>query len=366
MNKRELYRPLTERTLENYQLNYLARKYDFGKESRIACLIISEINRRMDKVECELGIKRVRPFELYVRVGRKDVMLPLFKPEYLNPIYCGDDFSSSREIVVQECLKRYRKAFPRATKEDLLSIIDPWSLVRAKHQGRYEDEIRVGDVFFDKDDPIREFIEKIKPEMPTARLGNPDVSAPAFVVRELIEFVSQEAGLGRRVSRELVEEVITLRNVCCPRITALQSGQMPMIITHVNAHVSEETRTKFRRLAPVCISVWTKEELENCPRDVHGYLELLKKRIVRACFEAYRQNGLLTLMELQWVFHLSSARVSELIRSFQKEHNIIVPTPGTILDSGRSMTHKDIIVGLHLQGYDVKQISQMTIIPHAR
>jgi len=65
-------------------------------------------------------------------------------------------------------------------------------------------------------------------------------------------------------------------------------------------------------------------------------------------------------MELQWVFHLSSARVSELIRSFQKEHNIIVPTPGTILDSGRNMTHKDIIVGLHLQGYDVKQISQMT------
>jgi len=38
----------------------------------------------------------------------------------------------------------------------------------------------------------------------------------------------------------------------------------------------------------------------------------------------------------------------------------VVPTPGTVLDAGKSMTHKDIIVNLHLQGYTVKEIARMT------
>jgi uncharacterized Fe-S cluster-containing radical SAM superfamily protein len=93
---------------------------------------------------------------------------------------------------------------------------------------------------------------------------------------------------------------------------------------------------------------------------VASCLELLKKRIVRVCFEAYRQNGLLSQQQLQWIFQISTARISELIRSFQNEHHIVVPTPGTILDAGRSITHKDIIVRLHLEGYNVSEIAKMT------
>lgn len=108
------------------------------------------------------------------------------------------------------------------------------------------------------------------------------------------------------------------------------------------------------------ITLWKPEELEQQPDTVPEFLKQLKRRIVRVCFETYRQNGLLTLMELQWIFQLSSARISELIHSVQREHNLVVPTPGTILDAGRSMTHKDVIVSLHLQGYTVKDIARLT------
>ncbi|MBC7083747.1 MAG: DUF1670 domain-containing protein [Firmicutes bacterium] len=118
--------------------------------------------------------------------------------------------------------------------------------------------------------------------------------------------------------------------------------------------------SRFRQHAPVIPTVWTPEELQDQPRNVPQCLEQLKRRIVRVCFEAYRQNGLLGLMDLQWIFQTSTARISELIRSFQKEHNIVVPTPGTVLDAGRSMTHKDIIVNLHLQGHTVKEIAKIT------
>ncbi|MGI6641386.1 MAG: DUF1670 domain-containing protein [Limnochordia bacterium] len=88
------------------------------------------------------------------------------------------------------------------------------------------------------------------------------------------------------------------------------------------------------------ITVWTPEELRKRPRTVASCLELLKKRIVRVCFEAYRQNGLLSQQQLQWIFQISTARISELIRSFQNEHHIVVPTPGTILDAGCDRQHK--------------------------
>jgi hypothetical protein len=41
MNRHEFYRPLGERTLVNYQVQYLARRYDFGKESLVARLLPS-------------------------------------------------------------------------------------------------------------------------------------------------------------------------------------------------------------------------------------------------------------------------------------------------------------------------------------
>ncbi|MCR4443157.1 MAG: DUF1670 domain-containing protein [Peptococcaceae bacterium] len=158
----------------------------------------------------------------------------------------------------------------------------------------------------------------------------------------------------------MVEEVIALRNICCPRTKELKPGEMPLVVTHVSARLSEDTATRFRRLAPVIITVWTPEELAEQPDTVPEFLAQLKRRIVRVCFETYRQNGLLTLMELQWIFQISSVRISELIRSVQREHNLVVPTPGTILDAGKSMTHKDVIVNLHLQGYTVKEIARMT------
>ena len=72
------------------------------------------------------------------------------------------------------------------------------------------------------------------------------------------------------------------------------------------------------------------------------YLDVFSKRILRVCFEAYKQNGLLTLQEMQWIFIVNATRISEVIRSAECKYNIIVPTPGTILDAGRSITHKDI------------------------
>ncbi len=362
MNRHEFYRPLVERTLVNYQVQYLARRYDFGKESLVARLLVEEINRRMEETESVLGIERVRPSDLYVQKAQNQARLPLFHPEYLEPILGGGDFSMARKLILKRCLQSYRMGFPKGSQADLVRIIDPWSLVRKKGPSRYIDQLCQATMPYSKTDVASWdcMIEQIQPVLPADRLQAPDLLAPGRVLKELTEFVAAEAGLGRVVARQLVEEVIALRNICCPRTKELKPYEMPLIVTHVSARLSEDVSTRFRQLTPVIITVWKPEELDRQPDTVPEFLEQLKRRIVRVCFEAYRQNGLLTLMELQWIFQLSSARISELIRSVQREHNLVVPTPGTILDAGRSMTHKDVIVSLHLQGYTVKDIARMT------
>ena len=63
---------------------------------------------------------------------------------------------------------------------------------------------------------------------------------------------------------------------------------------------------------------------------------------------------------MQWIFLLDSTSLARIAKSFQLEHDIIIPTPGTILDAGRAMTHKDIIVRLHLKGHTVSEIARIT------
>lgn len=360
-NRRYLYQPLIERSLRNFQVQYLARNYDFGKQSRIATLIVEEVNSRIEKVEQKLTIRRIRPFHLYIKWGGVGLGLPLFKPEYLSPILNGSgDFRASRELMFDECRKVIERA--KIDSIQLRGLVDPYSFVRHMRRGRFQDwdSLSKQSKKADLQTTLRSEIDQIKPVSPFERIDAIDTGAPLSLVNELTRFVELEGGQGRTVSNHLVQELITLRNVCCPRTRHLKSGEMPFLATSVYAHLSEEIATRFRRLTPVILTVWTKRELDQCPWDNPITDKPLQKRIVRVCFEAYRQNGLLSLMDLQWIFQINVRKISELIRSFQKKYNIIVPTPGTVLDSGRSMTHKDIVINLHLQGYTVREISRMT------
>ncbi len=356
-----LYRPLLERSLLNYQVQYLARNYDFGKQSRVAALIVEEVNTQMEKAEEQLGIRRVQPFDLYLKWKGQNLFFPLFAPEYLDPILSGEGgFRESRKMMIGACRKEARRA--KMAPVEVLGVVDPGYFVR--HRPRRKDlTISLESQKTEQapwTDSIREKIDNLHPASPFQRIDALDTGAPISVVRGLSQFVEREAGLGPTVSNHLVQELLTVRNLCCPRVRHLKSGEMPFLATSVNAHLSEEVATRFRKLKPVILTVWSEEELKQCSWDDPLSDEQMARRIVRVCFEAYRQGGLLSLMDLQWIFHISVRKISELIRRAQKECTIIVPTPGTILDSGRSMTHKDIVIELHLQGYTAREIARIT------
>jgi hypothetical protein len=82
--------------------------------------------------------------------------------------------------------------------------------------------------------------------------------------------------------------------------------------------------------------------------------------MARVLTEAYVQDGLLSFIELQWIFLVSTATVSRTIDYYQKQYQIILPCPGTVLDMGRMLTHKALIIRLHLQGMTVLEIARQT------
>jgi hypothetical protein len=353
-----LYRPLLERCLLNYQVQHLASRWDFGKQSRVAAIIAARVDESMQEAEQKLGIRRVPPFHLYLKWRGAGLILALFAPEYLRPILeQRGGFRAARELVRAGCRQAASRAKVTIDPEELLAVIDPEAYVRQQRGDRGALSPAVEPL-----DPQseHEWIEGLKPLSPLDRVDELDGSAPQAVLEALREFVHQEAGRGPAVAEQLVQELISLRSICCPRVRHLASGEMPFLATSVTARPAEETRSRYRRLQPVILTVWSPEELERRPWEEPPGERELERRIVRVCFEAYRQGGLLSLMDLQWIFQTSATKISKLMRSEEKRLAIIVPIPGTILDAGRSITHKNIVVDLHLRGYPVREIARMT------
>lgn len=289
MDRDELYRPLLERTLDNYQLQHLARKYDFGKESLVSKLLVTWINKSMDEAEASIGITRVRPFCLYIKNKDGQALLPLFSPHYLKPMLEGRSYSAARSKVLEELLKIYKKSFRKKYKGDLLSTIYPWPQTRFRSIKNYKKNLLRKPSPYDGEDNQKwdQFIGSIDPVSPLKRLDVLDGSAPEKVVEKLTQFVKEEVGFGNILARQLVEDIITIRAVVCPRTSQLRSGEMPMLVTHVSARLSEDTDTRYRKLSPVIITVLSKEEeLEGFPNTMDEYLAIFAKRILRVCFEA--------------------------------------------------------------------------------
>ena len=138
MDRYEIYRPLVERTLQNYQMQHLARKYDFGRQSLVSKLMISQINEAMDEAEKSLGISRVKPFCLYLKNKDKMAILPLFSPEYLDPLLKGKNFNEAKSKAVEKLLKIYNKSFPKKNKDNFLSIVNLWCVARSKSVKGYK------------------------------------------------------------------------------------------------------------------------------------------------------------------------------------------------------------------------------------
>jgi hypothetical protein len=157
---------------------------------------------------------------------------------------------------------------------------------------------------------------------------------------------------------------MALRARFCPRASMLATGQMPLAAMHVSSGRTLWQPTRYQPMAPVVISILAGDEARvlrySPPGSYEEFLEFHGQRIARVLTEAYRQDGLLSFAELQWIFLASTGTVSRTVDYYQRQHHVILPCPGTVLDMGRMLTHKDMVVRLYLQGLSVLEIARQT------
>lgn len=90
-----------------------------------------------------------------------------------------------------------------------------------------------------------------------------------------------------------------------------------------------------------------------------GLIALRRYRIIRMSHEALDQGGLLTQEDLAELLTTSPRTVRSDIANLRKE-GVSVPTRGYYRDIGRGPSHKAVIVGLWLKGYEYSEIEVRT------
>lgn len=365
--QQETFGPLLERTLENAQVRHLAEQYDLSRDSRLARLIAHEVNTTLDAEERRRQVQRIRPGELLLCTSRGPLVLPLRAPEYVGRVVAGERWNRVRQAILEDCADRYRQLFPEVSTDMATRFL------RAVWPGHAPPGARSSPLHGPrKERPWGSTSLEGQPlaELETARAkrwlerGAPRPAHSPDTFRKLMHFLGAQAGIPPAVQEPLLLDLMALRARFCPRITTLASGQMPLAAMHVEAGRTLWQSTRYQPIAPVLVTPLANTEaniLRGNPRwDYERFLTFHGGRMARVLTEAYRQDGLLAYTELQWIFLASMATVSRALDCYQRKHQVILPSPGTVLDMGRMLTHKNLIVRLHLQGLSVLEIAHQT------
>ena len=110
-------------------------------------------------------------------------------------------------------------------------------------------------------------------------------------------------------------------------------------------------------LVTVKLTLSTKEDRKILKEE--GLGSLRRRKIVRMCHEALDQGGLLTQEDLAELLTTSPRTVRYDIAALRRE-GVSVPTRGYYRDIGRGPSHKAVIVGLWLKGYEYTEIELRT------
>ena len=91
----------------------------------------------------------------------------------------------------------------------------------------------------------------------------------------------------------------------------------------------------------------------------HGTVALRRAKVLRLCWEAYEQGGLLSYEDLAAILGLDQSTIKRLVAALRPDVGL-VPTRGAMHDMGRAPSHKEPIGRLLCRGYSYTEITAMT------
>jgi hypothetical protein len=161
------------------------------------------------------------------------------------------------------------------------------------------------------------------------------------------------------VAQAIVEDILATIERCCPEHIS------PKTVVWLAVRREWRGRRKgldVTDLVPIQLRVVTKSEIKllmapALRREQKAHRAFNRARYARWCFEAYEQGGVLTLLDLSLLSGLSEHYVGELLREYETETGMVVPTRGTVHDIGSAVTHKAEVIRRWLRSESPAQIA---------
>lgn len=299
-----------------------------GKEG---CLV----NEALNEHERERGITRVRPGELVVEHRGKKLVLPLLETGYFKR---GMAPLEARRHHEHDQYSRLRGSDPEATHGDL------WRML-----GREEQKRKRAPKGYDFLPP-----EPLAGERPVLPRNPADASrVPGAVMKAVSDVLVNEYGCKAGQAEAMVESIAGIRAWCCPLLGELEPGQVVWLCRGIRKSRRQDP------LLPVPVVLTLIAPGEDADFGHRGELKAAKvKQIERITTQAWRQDGVLTGFELEWLTGLTQTTIRKLLEGYQERFGIILSTAGTMLDMGRTLTHNRIVIEMALSGMTTKEIAR--------
>lgn len=333
------YATLLARDVLPVQTAHLKESFELAPASKLAEAACMATNQAIEAWEKNQGTRRLKPGELLLEQEGRKIAIPLLTQEVLPHLKEGRSPRAVRRELEMLQFLRLKELNPGASVEDLWHLVNQAEL-SLKRGGKSVEVL-----------PERPLdAETLKPG------GRQHVGGeiPPEALKPAIATLVDQWGARPAQAEGMVTLAAKLYTWCCPRVEELDPGQLVWL-----AHGTRKSRrTDPRLFQPVVLTLLTPEE-QHWPLNTTADLKRLKiRQIERITAEAWRQDGVLTTLDLEWLLGISPSLIRQLLEAYHERFGVLLPTAGTVLDMGRTLTHKALVVEMALEGLTTQEIAR--------
>ena len=361
--KAVLYRSLRHRNLNTKLKQHLILHYEFAKKSRLADDVIKLVVGELEQDEAARGFTRVKPWQLVFRRNDQVALLTLFNDDDLERILNGAPIRQLRRDIEQRLLGELQTVWPEATLADLRTLTN---VRQGSRKGRSKKRPPSTLTLLGPRDPPAEpprlaEVQRFAKDVTKREPASTDAVVSPTMMRRLCGQLVQDYNLPAKLAPLIVQDIASLRAQCLPQIDEVRHGQALVLSLDCRSKIGEVCVPRKQSLQPVIVTLFTEEERQALSAPDLTFREACEvqlNQVVRVFVEAYAQDGLLSLIDAPWLFLHCYAEIGRAINEYEQAENILVPTPGTVLDAGTKVTHKGLVVRLYLDGLTTTQIAR--------
>lgn len=157
----------------------------------------------------------------------------------------------------------------------------------------------------------------------------------------------------------LVERFLALVEEYSPDPAGLQPGQIVWLAVDVNAPPTRGRTMALTQMRSVVLTLVHADDLRR-RKEGEKWRDIFPDVVARLFQETYEQGGVLALPDIVALCGCCYSTAQRARARWEKEHDQLLPTRGTIHDLGSRPTHKVQIINLYLQGFNSTEIGRLT------